>query len=356
MGEVFSQRLSTEERFLALRKAEAEGQHPAFLLEKDVWVVATLSVLFEAPFGRHLVFKGGTSLSKVWQAIRRFSEDIDVTYDIRGFAPDLVAGGDEEAIPPTRSQERRWTRAIRPRLAEWVRDTAAPLVRDRLDEAGFTARIRTEAERLYVAYDPLFEPFGPVQPEVKVDFGACATGEPHVVRPVVCDAAPHLPGVAFPEARPAVMLAERTFWEKATSMHVYCLQGRVRGERWSRHWHDVVRMDDAGVVARALADRELARAVARHKAMFYRENDSNRQRIDYHAAVSGNLRIVPSGAAQQALADDYAAMVAIGMLLDEDDPFDALMERCARIEESANAVDGSSGFVGGGGPEGEVAR
>jgi hypothetical protein len=297
----------------------------------------TLDVLFDAPFGRHLVFKGGTSLSKVWRAIRRFSEDIDITYDIRGFAPDLVAGGDEEALPPTRSQERRWTRAIRQRLAEWVRDTACPLVERELDQVGFAARVRAEAEQLYVAYDPLFKPIGPVRPEVRVDFGARSTGDPHTVKSVVCDTAAVLPDLRFPEAKTTVMLAERTFWEKATSMHVYCLQGRVRGERWSRHWHDLVRLDDAGIAAGALADRELALSVARHKAMFFRENDSNRQRIDYHAAVSGNLRLVPSGTAQGALAEDYATMLPTGMLLDDDEPFDSLMERCAMLETRANA-------------------
>ena len=286
MAKVQYERLSATERRDALEVAERQWGQKTYLLEKDTWVVATLRVLFEAPFGRHLVFKGGTSLSKVWRAIRRFSEDIDITYDIRGFAPDLVAGGDDEALPPTRSQERRWTRAIRP--------------------------------------------------DVQVDFGARSTGEPHTVRTVVCDAAAHLPGLSFPEARPAVMLAERTFWEKATSMHVYC-QGRGRGERWSRHWHDLVRLDDAGIAAKALADRELARSVARHKGMFFRENDSNRQRIDYHAAVSGNLRLVPSGTAQEALAEDYASMLSIGMLLDQDEPFDTLMQRCALIEEKANA-------------------
>jgi len=336
MAETRFQRLSATERRDALDVAARRGGRETFLLEKDTWVVATLSVLFEAPFGRHLVFKGGTSLSKVWRAIRRFSEDIDITYDIRGFAPDLVAGGDEEAIPPTRSQERRWTRAIRPRLAEWVRDTAGPLVRGELERAGFPARIRVESERLYIGYEPLFEPRGIVRPEVQVDFGARSTGEPHAVHPVVCDAAAHLPGLAFPEARPATMLPERTFWEKATSMHVYCLQGRVRGERWSRHWHDLVRLDDAGIAARALADHELALAVARHKAMFFRENDSDRQRIDYLAAVSGELRLVPSGTAQEALAEDYANMLSIGMLLDENEPFDALMRRCGQIEERAN--------------------
>ena len=114
MAEALFQRLAAEERRHALRAAQAECPHPAFVLEKDIWVVATLGVLFDAPFGYQLVFKGGTSLSKVWRAIRRFSEDIDITYDIRGFAPDLVAGAGDEALPLTRSQERRWTKAIRP--------------------------------------------------------------------------------------------------------------------------------------------------------------------------------------------------------------------------------------------------
>ncbi len=336
------QSLTGDERREALQVAAEHTRQRTYLLEKDTWVVATLRVLFEAPFGRHLVFKGGTSLSKVWKAIRRFSEDIDITYDIRGFAPELVAGGDDEALPPTRSQERRWTRAIRPRLAEWVREVACPLLAGELERTGFPARVRAEAERLYVAYEPLFVPLGPMRPDVQVDFGARSTGEPHEVRTVVCDAAAHLPGLAFPEARAAVMLPERTFWEKATSMHVYCLQERVRGERWSRHWHDLMRLDEAGIAARALEDRELALSVARHKAMFFRENDSNRQRIDYHSAVSGNLRLVPSGSALDALAEDYASMLSTGMLLDLDEPFGTVMERCEAIEERANAPQATS--------------
>ena len=137
MPEVRYQRLPVAEKREALQAAALLCGRRTQLLEKDIWVVATLDVLFEAPFGRHLVFKGGTSLSKAWRAIRRFSEDIDITYDIRGFVPELVAGGDEEALPPTRSQERRWTRTIRPRLAEWARDTARPLVERKLDQAGF---------------------------------------------------------------------------------------------------------------------------------------------------------------------------------------------------------------------------
>jgi len=337
MIEMRYQDLPANDRRYALRAAERDSGRRAFLLEKDIWVVATLRTLFEAPFAGHLTFKGGTSLSKAWHAIRRFSEDIDITHDIRALAPDLVVGGDDEGLPPTRSQERRWTKAIRTRLAEWVRDLACPIIGEGLAAAGFTARIRTEAHWLHVGYDPLFEESGFVLPEVKVDFGARSTGEPHGIMPVVCDAAAYLPDLAFPETRPTVMLAERTFWEKATAAHVFCRQERHRGERWSRHWHDLARLDMAGVATLALDDRPLALSVARHKAMFFSEKDSRGERIDYEAAVRGGLQLVPTGAAHAELADDHASMLASGMLLDDHEPFDAVMERCAGIQARANS-------------------
>ena len=113
MAETRYQDLSADDRRDALQVVERDSSYKAHLLEKDIWVVVTLGVLFDAPYAEHLTFKGGTSLSKVWRAIRRFSEDIDITYDIRAFAPDLVAGAGADALPPTRSQEKRWTRAIR---------------------------------------------------------------------------------------------------------------------------------------------------------------------------------------------------------------------------------------------------
>ena len=104
------QSLSDDDQRDVLEVASSRSGRPAHLLEKDIWVVRTLQTLTEAPFGEHLTFKGGTSLSKAYHAIRRFSEDLDMTFDIRAFAPDLVAGGDDEALPATRSQEGRWTR------------------------------------------------------------------------------------------------------------------------------------------------------------------------------------------------------------------------------------------------------
>ena len=337
MPEVRYQDLSDTERRDALEVVERAGVHKALLLEKDIWIVAALNVLFDAAFAEHLVFKGGTSLSKVWQAISRFSEDVDITYDIRAFAPDLVAGTGEEALPPTRNQQTRWTRAIRARLDEWVRKEALPVVKKGLAKTGFTADVDADGERLFIRYAPLFKEADFVRPEVKLEFGARSTGEPHTSRPVVCDAAAFLSTLAFPEACPSTMLPERTFWEKATAIHVYCRQGRRRSERLSRHWHDLARLDETGTASNALADRELAGSVARHKTMFFSEKDAQGERIDYEAAVAGGLQLIPSGTAQAVLAEDYKRMQADGMLLDEEEPFNTLMQRCAVIEARANA-------------------
>lgn len=84
--------------------ASASGR-PAYLLEKDIWVVWSLETLFGDPLGAPLVFKGGTSLSKAYGAIRRFSEDVDLTYDIRALVPELVRD-QPNALPPNRSQDK----------------------------------------------------------------------------------------------------------------------------------------------------------------------------------------------------------------------------------------------------------
>ena len=239
------QALSAEDKRHALRVVQGLSGRRAHLLEKDVWVVQTLSVLFDAPC---------------------------IDYE------PLLGGG-----------------------------------------------------------------YGFVKPRVMVEFGARSTGEPREFRPVVCDAAAFLPDLTFPVARPSTMLAERTFWEKATAVHVFCRQERRRGERLSRHWHDLVRLDDAGIAATALADRALALSVARHKAMFFPEKDATGNRVDYKTAVSGGLQLVPSGFAREALAGDYRAMLDDGMLPDDSEPFEALIERCADIEARANELETDDG-------------
>lgn len=330
-------KLSARDRRDALEVASGASGRPAHLLEKDVWVVWALETLFPSPIGSHLVFKGGTSLSKAYGAIRRFSEDVDLTYDIRTIAPDLVSGS-ADALPSTRSQEKKWSKEIRSRLAQWVEADALPVVGAALAAAGLKARARADEVKIYIEYEPLAAGTGYVRPAVMLKFGARSTGEPWEALPVVCDAAAHLRQLAFPSATPRVMRIERTFWEKATAIHVFCMQGRFRGaNRFVRHWHDVARLSETSHAARALADVKVAQAVARHKAIFFSERDAEGRPIDYEAAVAGGLHLVPEGAARDLLAEDYRQMIEDGLLLDEAESFDVLLQRCRNIEQQANA-------------------
>jgi len=336
MADQFLQ-LSLNDKRDVLAIASDRSKRPVHLLEKDVWVVWALRTLYATALGESLVFKGGTSLSKAYGAIRRFSEDVDLTYDIRALAPDLV-GDNEEALPKNRSEEKRWSGEVRRRLPNWVTDTVGPVIADELERQSLPAEIRIEADRLYIDYLPIGSGSGYVAPSVMLEFGARSTGEPASLRDIVCDAAAHVDGVEFPAASPKVMHAERTFWEKATAIHVFCLQERLRGDRFSRHWHDIVRLDDIGLADSAISDRELANAVAKHKSMFFAEKAADRAPIDYEKAVNGNLLLTPVGEGQRALQEDYSKMVDDGLLLDDAETFDELLERCAAICEKANVA------------------
>jgi hypothetical protein len=333
--------LSAAERREALdTAANASGLLP-HLLEKDIWVVWSLRHLFDGPYANHLVFKGGTSLSKAYGVIRRFSEDVDLTYDIRAIARDLV--GDADApLPASASQEKKWTKAIRARLSEWVDAKIVPRLKLDLEQHGLPATVRSEGDKVFIDYAPLATGTGYVAPAVMLEFGARSTGEPSEPRAIHCDAATHLQGVEFPTATPKVMRAERTFWEKATAIHVFCAQGEFRGgDRFARHWHDVTRLDAAGFADAAIADKALARTVADHKAVFFAEKNTHGEVIDYHAAIAGALHLVPDDGALAKLAVDYQHMVDDGLFLDDVESFDALLESCQAIQQKANAPPAS---------------
>lgn len=330
--------LTLADRREVLDVATSVSGRPANLLEKDIWVVWSLQTLFASPLGMPLVFKGGTSLSKAYGAIRRFSEDVDLTYDIRALVPEL-ASARPDALPPNRSQEQKWTKAVRGALGAWTHDVAKPALAQALRIVEPDGDVEVQDAEVFIRYVALNQGTSHGQAEVKLEFGGRATGEPSATVPVRCDAADHVQGVEFPTAEPRVLHAERTFWEKATAAHVFCAQQRVRGEGFARHWHDLARLDDAGIAASALADREIANAVAAHKAIFFREKDASGNWVDYRAAVAGGLRLIPAGDAYRALAEDYARMVEDGWLLDDAEPFDALMDACQAIENRANGWD-----------------
>lgn len=217
--------LSASDRLQALEQAADVSGRPPHLLEKDIWVVWSLQCLFSGPYASRLVFKGGTSLSKAYGVIRRFSEDVDLTYDIRAIASDLV-GDAVTPLPASRSQEKKWSKEIRARLNKWVSTEMAPLLGRELERHGLPASTRADGDKVYIDYAPLLRGTGYVSSSVMLEFGARSTGEPSEPRAIESDAAAYLQGVRFPAAIAQVMRAERTFWEKATAIHVSVFRAR----------------------------------------------------------------------------------------------------------------------------------
>ncbi len=329
--------LSNQDKVDALETVASMLGRPSDILEKDIWVVWALSALFESEIGSHLVFKGGTSLSKAYKAIDRFSEDVDLTYDIRQIIPDLIQDPNDP-YPPSRSQAQKWTEAVRARLSDWVKEVVMPVLENQIKIEALPASLRDEDDKIYLDYEAVRTGTGYVRPSVLLEFGARSTGEPAEHHEIHCDISDALPDLQTPSARPRVMSAQRTFWEKATAIHAYCLRGEFRGgDRYARHWFDLDCLDIVGIAQDALDDRTVARDVAKHKQHFFREKAQTGEVIDYGAAVAGKLCLVPAGEALEALEHDYSKMLDAGLLREDAVAFEELIARLASLQDRANA-------------------
>lgn len=172
------------------------------------------------------MFKGGTALSKAYRVIRRFSEDVDLTSI---FEPLLQTLSAMRPMPCLLRAARKASGRRKPE-SDWPHGWPGRRRRtpaEALLQVEPGGEVRVDADEIFIRYAAQADVSEYVRPEVKLEFGARATGEPNQRVAVACDAAPHVAGVSFPTAEPRVMTAERTFWEKATAAHVFCKQGRL---------------------------------------------------------------------------------------------------------------------------------
>ena len=148
--------LSKQDQAEVIEYGRSNTGRPSHLLEKDIWVVWTLSSLFNSNLKDDLTFKGGTSLSKVYKIIDRFSEDIDLTYDIRKIIPDILVNN--EGIPPNRSQANKWTKEIRKRLPIWIEENVLAVLQNSLSMQKIDAKIEIDSysnDKLLLHYPAL---------------------------------------------------------------------------------------------------------------------------------------------------------------------------------------------------------
>lgn len=268
--------------------------------------------------------------------IDRFSEDVGLTYDIRRFLPGM--NFDEDGIPPSRSQQNKLTKAVREKLPEWIRNDLAPVLADAVAKDGLRAKlVQTSEETLNVDFESHFSGHSYVRSSVLLEFGARSTGEPTISKNIECYAQHVIPSVGFPTATVRTMRVERTFWEKATAAHVYCLQENLKKERFSRHWHDLHYIFKSAHWASVRNDKEIAKKVAVHKSLFFAEKDKGGTFVDYNTAVNGNIRIIPDGSALKELRDDYIMMQDSQIVREGAPSFDEILESCAAMERELNS-------------------
>ena len=305
----------------------------AEILEKDIWLCQVLGILFALPNRKPMAFKGGTSLSKVYQAIERFSEDIDVTIDYRSLvtdAPGLVN------LPNT--HRKKLYDALKAALVQHVTEELVPALRGALAHAlpahEVAIEVSDDAEKLWLYYPSAVENTDAyLRPSVLIKFGGRNATLPQDTVTIMPDVAAHVPGLVFPSAQVAVLSPMRTFWEKATLIHVECHRPDLRAgaERLSRHWYDLARLADHEVGRRALADTELLHDVLRIKETFYRSGFSH-----YEQCRAGGLRLIPDAALLRALQQDYQAMLDAQMFYGEIMTFDHIVERLTALEREIN--------------------
>jgi hypothetical protein len=333
--------LSAEERALFLTQAARQRSlHPA-IIEKDFWVCWLLGVLFGQPhLGDHLTFKGGTSLSKVFGIIARFSEDIDLS-----LAPEFVGIQEKQVERATsRTQRDRWMARLEAACATAVRDRVQPLLERPITETLGTrhnAQPWLEFETDAASQSPVLlfhyptiqaQGFSYLRRAVKLEFGSLTDQRPSGRHPIYPWVAEELPA-GFDDWRCEVVAleAERSFWEKATILHVE--SHRVAAEpmpsRYSRHYADLAALANHPIAGRALADAHLRQRVVDWKSRFFAQSWAH-----YELARPGTFRLVPPEARRAALRADYTAMR--DMYLGEPLPFDSVISALAELESRIN--------------------
>ena len=330
--------LPADERRLYIEQAAVRRNTSPVVLEKDFWVCWLLGILFESEFAGSLVFKGGTSLSKVFGVIERFSEDIDLS--LSPVFLNLPEAG------TSRNQANKWmTRAevacgaaVRDRIGQAMEATVAGVLgtpeRARFE---FQTDSHTNSPVLLFHY-PSTQPtgFAYLNRAVKLEFGSLTDQQPagrHPIRPWLADTLP----AAFADWQCEVVAleVERTFWEKATILHTeyHRPAGKPTPDRFSRHYADTAALAKHPIAGKAIDLHELRSRVVQWKSQFFGSSWAN-----YDRAKPGTFRLVPPPERLPPLRRDYEAMR--DMYLSTPVPFDDILATLTDLERVINRATG----------------
>lgn len=302
------------------------------VVEKDFWVCFMLDYLFHrCPWKGALAFKGGTSLSKAYGLIARFSEDIDLILDWRV----LGYGIEEPWLERSVTKQDRFNKEADERAARFLAHQFLPALiealTDELLQPIHCHIEQTDGQTIRFSYPSSFSDQAILR-EIRLEIGALAAWTPAKNSEIRSYAAETYP-FAFEQPSTSIrtVLPERTFWEKATILHreAFRPENTEMPGRYSRHYYDLYEMAKTDAKDNALRDMALLAKVVAFKYKFYHCSWAR-----YDLAVPGSLRLMPPEARLKALKEDYDHMQ--NMLFGEKPRFEALMSGIAKLEEEIN--------------------
>jgi predicted nucleotidyltransferase component of viral defense system len=323
--------LSKRDQQEIIQRVQAENGLNGQIIEKDWWVTTVLRALFSLPYREHCSFKGGTSLSKCWSLISRFSEDVDIAID-REY---LGFGGLLSKTQISDKLRRASCAFVRERLQS---DLGERLVEIGIDKSKFTIHVdstpvtTTDPEIIEVEYSSVFDVKIPyVRHKVIIEVSGRSMSEP--VAPVFLqsfiDKVFTESPFREPEFEVRAVVPQRTFLEKVFLLHEEFSKPHelMRTERMSRHLYDIVQIMNTSIAEEALTDEKLYRSVIEHRRIFI-----GLKGFDYSTLFPKNIRIVPPPYIIEVWRKDYATMQET-MIYGESLPFKDLIEKIRLLNE-----------------------
>ena len=294
-----AKRSNSERAELFSQTAAKDGRYNAAIVEKDFWVCWILNRLFSSELRNKLIFKGGTSLSKVFNLIERFSEDIDLILNWQGLI-------DEDPMQArNKTQQGKLNKRLDDAGERFIHNNLFPTIHDLCAGICEVEMSQDNPNVILIKYPAAFSS-GYLRPEILLEIGPKAAWIPHATYQMYSYAA-----LAYPKRFKndkvdlIATTPERSFWEKVTILHAEAHRpaSKKAPPRYSRHYYDTAQMADSSVKNTALADSELLARVVEFKQRFYPSGHAH-----YDLARIGTLKLLPPEHAMANLASDYSKM------------------------------------------------
>ena len=307
-------------------------------VEKDWWVTIVLKAMFQLSTAKYTYFKGGTSLSKGWNIINRFSEDIDIALYRDYFL-------EKKGIAYAQCENNNQIKMLRKASRDFIQGELRTELEKKLENWGLdvkveavTTQMTAEGEKpvdhdsdptvLLVYYPSLFNSeHSYVSPVVKIEISCLSMKEPFEIKHItslISDEFKEDDGDTMADI--ATISPSRTFLEKAFLLNEEYQRHVPRTLRMSRHLYDLEKLMDTDYAKAALLNMPLYSEVVEHRKRFYHVGG-----VDYSLDMPDKITICPTGDILDRFRGDYENMKSsfiYGTPLD----FDTLIQRIEELQ------------------------